>query len=157
MPGPRAESVHLELFPEGHPEWRNKNLEQAWQRFRDIRSEVYRLLEQKRNDKVLRSFMEAVITLRVPEEMKQFLQGFPDLHRLFIVARVDCLETNGESSDDAEFQESDSIPGLKIRITKATGDKCSRCWNWDDGVGNDAEHPELCPRCRQVIESLPTT
>ncbi len=153
MPGERSKSVHLERFPAPHPEWRNETLEREWKRFREIRGEVYRFLEQKRNDKVLRSFMEAVITLRVPGEMKTFLEGFPELHRLFIVAKVVCVATDGTDIDTEGFQSSDALPELSVRITKATGEKCVRCWNWDDGVGADTEHPQLCPRCRRAIRA----
>ena len=32
--------------------------------------------------------------------------------------------------------------------------KCVRCWNHDEGVGADHDHPELCPRCAAVVRSL---
>ena len=154
MPGPRAESVHLEQFADSHPEWRNTALEREWLRFREIRGEVYRVLEQARNDKLVRSFMEAVVTLRVPADMKRFLEGFPELNRLYIVARVEVFGPGEHAGDATGFQESAALPGLSVRVGKASGQKCVRCWNWDEGVGSDSAHPELCPRCARAVATI---
>jgi isoleucyl-tRNA synthetase len=37
---------------------------------------------------------------------------------------------------------------LAVAVTASQMKKCSRCWHYVAGVGEDAEHPELCPRCR---------
>ena len=29
--------------------------------------------------------------------------------------------------------------------------KCVRCWKFDSRVGENADHPELCPRCAAVV------
>ena len=46
---------------------------------------------------------------------------------------------------------------LEIRVTKAEGSKCKRCWHWELGVGNHEEHPEICKRCVDAVESQKVT
>ncbi|MEJ2199835.1 MAG: zinc finger domain-containing protein [Desulfuromonadaceae bacterium] len=44
------------------------------------------------------------------------------------------------------------MPGLKIKIEKAQGDKCERCWNYATSVGSDTSHPSLCHRCSDALK-----
>jgi isoleucyl-tRNA synthetase len=43
------------------------------------------------------------------------------------------------------------LPELKVRIERALGGKCERCWNYSEAVGRDAAHPGLCDRCLPVV------
>ena len=38
-----------------------------------------------------------------------------------------------------------------IVVTKSQAQKCERCWHYEEGVGQDKEHPTLCPRCLENI------
>ena len=38
-------------------------------------------------------------------------------------------------------------PTLGIVVSKALGQKCERCWHWEEDVGEIKEHPTLCGRC----------
>ena len=138
MPGSRSESVHLEPFLAADPAWHDKKLAKEWEQFREIRAEVYRVLEGLRNEKVIGSFMEAVVVLQLNDEKMAFLKKFDDLRRLFIVAEVVLVSASG------------SVPesGFTIEVTKAEGGKCQRCWNRDANV---VGVQELCPRCQEVI------
>ena len=49
------------------------------------------------------------------------------------------------------FTAAEEIENLKIKITHADGEKCERCWKYDD-LGTDPEHPTLCPRCTGVLK-----
>ncbi|MBQ6669506.1 MAG: hypothetical protein IJM72_05555, partial [Deltaproteobacteria bacterium] len=33
----------------------------------------------------------------------------------------------------------ETVPGLKIRVAKALGAKCERCWNYSETVGEDSQ------------------
>ena len=44
--------------------------------------------------------------------------------------------------------------GLTIEISEAKGGKCERCWMHSTRVGQDADHPTLCPRCAAVVAKL---
>lgn len=43
------------------------------------------------------------------------------------------------------------FPGLAIRVEKARGPKCPRCWNHDINIGTSGHDPELCDRCARVL------
>jgi isoleucyl-tRNA synthetase len=45
----------------------------------------------------------------------------------------------------------ENLPELQIRVSKASGDKCSRCWNYAASVGANTEHPEICHRCLEAL------
>jgi len=36
-------------------------------------------------------------------------------------------------------------------VAKAKGEKCARCWIYDDNLGTDPAHPQACPRCTKVL------
>jgi isoleucyl-tRNA synthetase len=38
-----------------------------------------------------------------------------------------------------------------IAVFKAQGEKCQRCWKYDPEVGKDPAHPDVCPRCAEVL------
>ncbi len=138
MLGERSESVHLEQFLAAEDAWRNDDLAQRWERFRQIRADVYRVLEGLRTDKVIGSFMEAEVTLQVTPEVGEFLAGFDNLAGLLIVAAVRIEDLHGEAPES----------GVRIEVMKSSGGKCQRCWNRHPDV---VAAVELCPRCRDVI------
>ncbi|HEV8540365.1 MAG TPA: zinc finger domain-containing protein, partial [Nitrospiraceae bacterium] len=43
------------------------------------------------------------------------------------------------------------VEGLVIKVGRADGKKCERCWNYRPAVGTIAEHPTLCDRCVEAI------
>ena len=45
----------------------------------------------------------------------------------------------------------EAVKGLKVRVEKALGEKCERCWKYSPRVGASARHPTLCDRCVTVI------
>ena len=47
--------------------------------------------------------------------------------------------------------ESSELPGLKVAVSKAGGEKCQRCWVFSEELGRDANHPNICPRCLQNL------
>jgi isoleucyl-tRNA synthetase len=44
------------------------------------------------------------------------------------------------------------IEGLTVKVQPAPGAKCVRCWFTYPSVGQDSQHPQVCARCRQVLE-----
>jgi isoleucyl-tRNA synthetase len=56
----------------------------------------------------------------------------------------------------AGFAETE-LPGLHVRIEKATGKKCHRCWNYSERVGEDARYPLVCERCSAALKEIEAT
>jgi isoleucyl-tRNA synthetase len=46
---------------------------------------------------------------------------------------------------------------LQVRIDRAPGTKCVRCWRVLEEVGTVAAHPSLCLRCADAVEALACT
>ncbi|HWX23920.1 MAG TPA: hypothetical protein VN083_02710, partial [Vicinamibacteria bacterium] len=43
---------------------------------------------------------------------------------------------------------------LSIRVSRAEGGKCERCWIQSPVVGTFPVHPGVCERCASVLEAL---
>jgi isoleucyl-tRNA synthetase len=152
VPGPRAESVHLERFPEAPREWLDDALKQQWDRLLEVRREVAKALETARAQKLIGSGLEARVRIvSAPEDVPALLRAKRELlATLFIVSRVDLDAGEGRASVVYESQE---IPGLVIGVDRAPGDKCERCWTRTEEVGRDTNHPTLCARCVRVVSA----
>ena len=46
------------------------------------------------------------------------------------------------------------LPGLKVKIEKARGGKCERCWNYSEQVGKDSRYPTVCERCSEALREI---
>ena len=42
------------------------------------------------------------------------------------------------------------VPGLRVGVERAPGEKCERCWITRP-LGVDPRHPRLCERCAAVV------
>ena len=149
-PGPRAESVHLERFPEVPIEWLDDALDAEWSRLLEVRREIARALETARAQGLIGSGLEAAVTIiAAPEDLPELLRRKRDLlPTLLIVSQVGF---DRPSSRPAVVHESQEIPGLVIGVDRARGRKCERCWMWTERVGESAAHPGLCERCLPVV------
>jgi len=47
--------------------------------------------------------------------------------------------------------------GLQIKVSKAPGAKCERCWNYSTHVGEDMAYPTVCERCSAVLAEIEAT
>jgi isoleucyl-tRNA synthetase len=152
VPGVRAESVHLERFPQVPLEWIDDNLKGEWDRLLEVRREVAKALETVRGQKKIGSGLEAAVWISAaPEDLPALLRAKRELlPTLFIVSDVRLFEA---PPPDALLPptESTEIPGLVIAIGRASGKKCERCWRYSPGVGESTQHPTLCERCLSVI------
>jgi isoleucyl-tRNA synthetase len=150
LPGARAESVHLERFPEAAREWLDETLKRDWDRLLEVRREVAKALETARNGKLIGSGLEAAVRVsHAPEDLPGLLRAKRELlPTLFIVSRVDLERSSPAASVTYEGQD---IPGLVIGVDRARGEKCERCWMRSEHVGENAAHPTLCERCVPVV------
>ncbi len=150
LPGARAESVHLERFPEESLEWLDDTLKRDWDRLLEVRREVAKALETARAEKLIGSGLEAHVRIgSAPEDLPELLRGKRAiLPTVFIVSQV---ELAAGATRPAVQYESQEIPGLSIGVDRARGEKCERCWMRSERVGEHAAHPTLCERCVPVV------
>jgi isoleucyl-tRNA synthetase len=98
---------------------------------------------------MLGNSLEARVRLQARGELAQILERHRgELPSLFIVSQV---ELSGVA-DGAGTPE--DLPGLRIEILKAEGEKCERCWNYRTDRGKDPQLPTLCGRCAPIVAAL---
>ena len=146
LPGEREASVHLAPFPQENSSYLDDQLEERYEQLQKVRSEVSGQLEKARADKQLGQSLEAKVLLDVPEDYQQLLTDYLDLlPTYFIVSQVEL------TADLPAAVEAENIPGLKLQILPAEGEKCDRCWNYSTSVGQDSAHPTICARCTAAL------
>ena len=136
MPYEDAESVHLTDFPA-------KNLiddaalEAKWDKLLEVRDDVNKALEESRNEKVIGKSLEAAVEIYSNDsEVVELLNSVDNLHQLFIVSSVEVKENDGVAYDLAT-----------VKVIKAEGHRCERCWNIVEEVNEEG----LCPRCASIL------
>ena len=148
----KTESVHMSLFPaaEDLEEVLDTSRSAAWERLLTVREAVLRALEPVRAAKTISGGLEARVILVATDELLDLLRKYsPYLPGLFIVSQVEIAEGHVEGAVPAA-----GIEGLQIRIERARGAKCERCWNYSTHVGESAEYPTLCERCLAAVAEI---
>jgi isoleucyl-tRNA synthetase len=153
LPGPRREdSVHLASFPEPRPGLPDEALLAKYEFLLKVRDEVNRGLEEARKGKVLATAQEARVALGAADaELMAKLSTSPQ--ELKTLTQVADLTVTDQPATLGQALTALEIPGLLVRVDKAPGEKCVRCWFTQTSVGRDSQHPQICHRCLQVLES----
>ncbi len=147
MPGKRAKFVlteewYTDLFGLSATEQLNDDF---WAELLVVRSEVNKVLEQARADKLIKSSLEAAVTLYADSELAQKLDCLGDELRFVLLTSQANVVSIEQATAEAQSSE---LSGLKIAFRKADGEKCPRCWHYTTDIGQSAgEHAELCGRC----------
>ncbi|AXA34471.1 isoleucine--tRNA ligase [Francisella adeliensis] len=119
-----------------------------WAKTQNIRSEVNRVLELKRNEDLIKASLEAKITLFVDSTNMALLNKLQnELRFLLISSQAELKSIDDKTSSAVES----TIPGLYIDIEKLEETKCERCWHRSASVGENSEHPDICSRCVENI------
>lgn len=147
IPNVKEPSVQLTDMPE-YQELKNANeLEEKWNAFMKLRDDVLKALEEARNEKVIGKSLNAKVTLYVKDSTKELLSKIHEnMEQLFIVSAFEVAGNMEEAPENAL-----KLEHAAIVVTKAEGEVCERCWNVSTKVGEDENHPTLCPRCATVV------
>jgi len=109
-----------------------------WQHLFRLRELALPELERARQSKQIGKALEARVSFAgAASELADAMFDQAALRELLNVSQIEVAVT--ESS------------GLEIRVTKAAGEKCERCWHWEADVGASTDHPTLCGRCVQAV------
>ena len=148
--GVDGESVLLNDMPAYDPALAlSQAAAERWEKLVSVRDAVNKALENARNAGVFKKAQDTEITISVAEQKDaDFLNGV-DLAALCIVSKATAT-TQAVEGERAE----DCLIPCTIAVAFSQAPKCVRCWNHDEGVGADHDHPELCPRCAAVVRSL---
>jgi isoleucyl-tRNA synthetase len=123
-PNPQ-ESVHFLEWPDVDAGWLNQHLDDKWAELRDQRDQVNEAIEPLRREKIVRSSLEADVTMgvTVPSDGVNFAE-------IAIVARIEMGKGDG------------------IVVKPSEWHKCGRCWRLLPEVEEDGA---LCNRCDEVL------
>ena len=119
---------------------------EKWNTIYQLRSDVTKALEVKRQNKFIGAPLEAKVIIHAAANYDMF-NNFKDiLEKVFIVSAVEIV------ADGTGEYGSDNFEGVTYDVERASGDKCERCWAYSETVGTNAEHPTLCARCAAEIK-----
>ncbi|MGD8534461.1 MAG: isoleucine--tRNA ligase [Candidatus Aminicenantes bacterium] len=137
----KEESIHLERFPAFDEMWLSEDLYEEWENLGLVREKVLKELESAREENLIGNSLEAVVTLKVPSTQEELLKKYEkQLPSIFIVSAVELQPETGKE--------------LGVKVTKASWEKCQRCWNFSSSVGKSSEYPHFCQRCEEVVKNL---
>jgi isoleucyl-tRNA synthetase len=143
-------SVHLEDMPAVNQRWTNEALDEGWSRMIAIRDEILKRLEIARKEKLIGHSLDALVQVHASGDTYTLLREFEDqLASICIVSQAELFGEEIPVPDDAAASE--TVKNLYIRVTKAYGDKCPRCWQYRTTIGENAAHPEICAQCAAAI------
>ena len=141
--GENTESVMLESYPEVNPQYEDEELTLKWAKLIKVKEEVAKKLEVARANKEIGLSQEAQVTLFAEGDELEFLTGKEALLKeILMVSGVKVCENR--RNEDAEV-------AIGVKVERAEGEKCERCWMYSTTVGESAEHPTLCERCRDNL------
>ena len=134
------ESIFLNQMPEKSGIEFSDEFVSKWEFIYSTRETVNKVLEEKRNEKLIGKSLEANIIIHCGESLYEKYNALTEeLKDILIVSGV-------SASKDGNNE----VP--EIEVIKAEGDKCERCWSYSNTVGSDSEHPTLCARCAAVVK-----
>ncbi len=139
-------SVHTGLFPEPGDLTAGITGEQRahaehWNALIEVRGDVLKTLEGARQDKTIGAPLEAHVHLTADAELAPLLEEYrAELPGLFIVSQVSLR--NGNPG------------GLEVKVERAAGQKCERCWKYLPDVGANRAWPTICTSCAEAVEEI---
>ena len=146
VPGTDVVSVQLTDFPQVDEARLDEDLERKWDKLSELRDNVLKALEEARQAKLIGNSLGASVELFPNESSYPLLKQVDRLDHWLIVSDV-TLHEPGVASPEGAVQFDD----LHVKVHKAEGSKCERCWTISPQVGQDKEYPDLCRRCATTV------
>lgn len=139
-----AENVLFNDIPKPLPV-EESEFSRVWDKIHSIRNDVNKALELARNEKLVGKSLEAKVSLFAEGDLLTFLEENKDeLPSAFIVSQVEISKGQGDYKGE--------VDGLSISVSKASGEKCARCWSYTEDVGSNPNHPDCCARCADILD-----
>ena len=116
-------SIHLQDFPIIPSTWNNSEVKNKWIGIKKVKQVVNAAIEDIRNTKIIGSSLEANVIVYLKEEYLNLIKE-EDLSEIFI-----CSEAKAEPLiNQSNLFSLKDIEGVAVKIVKAKGQKCRRCW-----------------------------
>jgi isoleucyl-tRNA synthetase len=131
-------SIHVELFPEAREV--DEALLLRYEKLLVLRSQIAQALEKAQRDEVITNPLEAFVKVSTKDvdilKVGATHPALSELEEFFILSHLEIEE--GEEN---------------ITICLEASEKCERCWRHRADVGSHIEHPTLCGRCANTVET----
>jgi isoleucyl-tRNA synthetase len=161
LPYPVPEpSVFERGWPTAPADWRRPELEAPMGQILELRALVNRQLESCRKDGGIGASLEAQVQLDITandttaplrDALAQLeASAHPRVDNLADWLLVSGLRIGGGAPEAVLADASEG--GVTVRIARAEGEKCERCWHYETDIGHHGRHPTLCGRCVGVLE-----
>lgn len=149
-------SIHEAEWPREHTELIDEIALRDWEDFLLIRDPINRELERKREAKVIGSSLEAKVELTTEDpDLLDYLERLQkDLPFALVVSQAEIFpKSDGKDWTVASvtLPSDGKSRSLGIRVKKAEGEKCVRCWNYSPSVGSHPVHPKICEKCIEAV------
>ena len=140
---------------------------EAWSLLFEWRDRLLPELEKLRKDKIIGKSLEAKIVIPYTGKSEQFnslsfAQGnFQFLKELLNISQLIIWQSDSSpvpTEAEALFSNDElnaiysSREGFRVKVSKADGQRCERCWHWETDIGQNAEHPTICGRCIEAVK-----
>ncbi len=136
------ESIHLQDFLQCKNEYEDNQLNEKWSLIKNIRKVATGAIEKIREEKIIRSSLEAHIDIFVSAESYKKLEKVT-FDEITITSSFSLYVIDEKSKGFSIEDISDVI----VKASKVSGEKCQRCWKYEAKLIND----EVCNRCNTVI------
>ncbi len=128
-------SILLSDWPGVNENWDSPQLEEEFTKILKSREVVSRAIEPLRADKKVGSSLEVAVWIKA-EDASILKANEADLADIYIVSQAHLTETAPSNVLNEHTEE-----GYTVWVTKAQGEKCTRCWKYrqlnEDGICED--------------------
>ncbi len=133
-------SILLSDWPVVNEKWNNPELEADFTKILKSREVVSRAIEPLRADKKVGSSLEVAVTVKADDDTV-LKANEKDLADIYIVSQASLSD---EKPSDVLNEYSEE--GYTVWVTKAHGEKCTRCWKY-----RELNEDGICPDCADAI------
>jgi isoleucyl-tRNA synthetase len=154
----RVKSVFLSQMPNPETGFADAALAEKWDRLLRERSEVLKALEQARTSGIIGHSLDAKVVFEFRDGRGSILPSLVQAERtrlqdLLIVSQATESTELAASASGEESSYDAALLNCVVKVSKADGGKCERCWKYDVQVGADKNHPTACARCAALLNA----
>lgn len=151
------ESIHLQTFVRSELNQIDSSNTEMWQGLQQLRSALLKAIEQVRETGLIKHSLEARVAVyidpsspayEVIQKLNQLLSCHQESYEQFMKEYLIVSQFIQTASVES-LEESSQLKGVSILVTHALGQKCPRCWQWEENSNQD----NLCNRCLEIVIS----
>ena len=124
-----------------------EKLVDLWNRFMNLRSGVFKALEEARNEKLIGKAFEAHVDLYVSNGVQADLDALnANVRQALIVSALDVHPLSEAPENALKFNDE-----YAVVVEHAEGEVCPRCRMIKTDIGSDADLSTLCASCAEIV------